>query len=170
MRLLPAFCFLFAICAGAADVATRRIEKEVRRELVMLPYYGIFDDLAFRIDGERVELLGAVTRPALKADAERAVKHIEGVGIVDNKIELLPLSPQDDRIRLAAYRAIYGHTALNRYALQAVPSIHILVKNGHLTLRGVVDGPADRNIAGLQANTVAGVFSVTNDLQVDRSR
>jgi hyperosmotically inducible protein len=136
----------------------------------MLPYYGIFDDLAFRVDGRTVELLGAVTRPALKADAERAVKHIEGVGIVDNKIELLPLSPQDDGIRLAAYRAIYGHTALNRYALQAVPSIHILVKNGHLTLRGVVDGPADRNIAGLQANTVAGVFSVTNDLQVDRSR
>jgi hyperosmotically inducible protein len=170
MRLLRTICCLFAIYANAAEPGTRRIEREVRHELVMLPFYGIFDDLAFRVDGDKVELLGAVTRPSLKADAERAVKHIEGVEIVENKVEVLPLSPQDDRIRLAAYRVIYGHTALSRYGLQAVPSIHIVVRNGHITLRGAVANVADRNITGIQANTIDGVFSVTNELSVDKAR
>jgi osmotically-inducible protein OsmY len=168
MRLLPAICCVFAL--SAVEGGTRRIEKEVQHELVMLPFYGIFDDLAFRIDGRKVELLGAVTRATLKTDAERVIKHIEGVEVVENRIEVLPLSPQDDRIRLAAYQAIYGHTALNRYSLQAVPSIHIIVRNGHLMLRGAVASVADKNIAVIQANTIDGVFSVTNELSVDQAR
>jgi hyperosmotically inducible protein len=155
---------------SAVEGGTRRIEKEVRHELVMLPFYGIFDDLAFRVDGQKVELLGAVTRATLKTDAERVIKHIEGVEVVENRIEVLPLSPQDDRIRLAAYQAIYGHTALNRYSLQAAPSIHIIVRNGHLMLRGAVASVADKNIAVIQANTIDGVFSVTNELSVDQAR
>jgi hyperosmotically inducible periplasmic protein len=111
--------------------------------------------------------MGQVTRPTLKSDAERVVKDIEGVEQVTNNIEVLPLSPNDDRIRLAAYRAIYGQTALNRYALNAIPPIHIIVNNGKLTLEGVVANEGDKNIAGIQANSVPGVFSVTNNLRVE---
>jgi hyperosmotically inducible protein len=133
----------------------------------MLPYYGVFDNLAYRVNGSTVELYGQVTRPTLKTDAERVVRQIEGVDKVINNIEVLPLSPNDDRIRLAAYRAIYGHTALQRYGLQAVPPIHIIVKNGNLTLEGVVASEMDRNIADIQAKAVPGVFSVTNNLRVE---
>jgi len=143
------------------------IEREVRHELVMLPYYGIFDNLSFRVDGGNVTLMGQVTRPALKSDAENAVKRIEGVEHVNNQIEVLPLSPNDDQIRMAAYRRIYSQPALSRYALSAVPSIHIIVKNGNVTLVGVVANEGDRNIAGIQANGIPGAFSVTNDLQVE---
>ena len=146
------------------------MEREVRHELVMLPYYGLFDNLAFRVDGTTVTLSGQVSRPVLKEDAGNVVKQIEGVENVDNQIETLPLSPNDDHIRLATYRAVYGQAALNRYALQTVPSIHIIVKNGNVTLEGVVDSQNDRNIAGLQANSVSGVFSVTNNLRVETSR
>ena len=156
---------LVAVCAAAA---MQSLANEVRHELVMLPYYGLFDHLAYQIDGAKVMLLGEVTRPTLKNDAERAVRRIEGVDAVDNRIEVLPLSPEDDRIRLAVYRAIYGHNVLTRYGLQAVPSIHIVVKNGNGTLEGAVANLADRNIAGIQANTVPGVFSVQNQLQLDR--
>ena len=148
--------------------ALSRIEREVRHELVMLPFYGVFDNLSFRVNGGTVTLMGQVSRPTLKTDAERVVKGIEGVDRVVNKVEVLPLSSYDDEIRLASYRAIYGHTALNRYALQAVPPIHIVVKNGNVTLEGVVANEGDKNIAGLQANTVPGVFSVTNSLRVER--
>ena len=148
--------------------ALSRIDREVRHELVMLPFYGVFDNLSFRVNGGTVTLMGQVTRPTLKNDAERVVKGIEGVDRVVNKIEVLPLSSYDDEIRLATYRAIYGHPALNRYALQALPPIHIVVKNGNVTLEGVVANEADKNIAGLQANTVPGVFSVTNNLRVER--
>ncbi len=161
---------ILAVAATAAEPAPNRLEKEVRHEVVMLPYYGIFDDLAFRVNGSKVELLGAVTRPALKWDAEHAVKRIEGVGAVANRIGVLPLSSEDDRIRLAAYRTLYGHAALSRYGLQAVPGIHILVRNGNVTLRGTVATQTDRNIAGIQANAVPGVFSVTNELRVDGAR
>lgn len=147
--------------------AEESLKREVRHELVMLPYYGVFDNLAFRVNGSEVELMGQVTRPTLKSDAEQVVKRIEGVERVINNIEVLPLSPDDDRIRLAAYRAIYGNPTLNRYALQAVPPIHIIVKNGNLTLEGVVANEADKNIAGLQANSVPGVFKVTNNLRVE---
>jgi hyperosmotically inducible protein len=146
-----------------------RLMRQVRHELVMLPYYGVFDNLAYRVDGSTVTLLGQVTRPTLKSSAENVVKDIEGVERVENKIEVLPVSPQDDDIRMAAYRAIYGHTALNRYALQAVPPIHIIVRNGNITLEGVVANEGDKNIAGLQANGVAGAFSVTNNLRVEKS-
>jgi hyperosmotically inducible protein len=154
--------------ARVGDRATTRVEKEVRHELVMLPYYNVFDNLAFRVEGSTVTLLGQVTRPTLKSDAERVVKDIEGVERVNNQIEVLPLSPSDDQIRMAAFRSIYGAPALNRYALQAVPSIHIIVKNGNLTLEGVVGNEGDKNIAGVQANSVHGVFSVKNNLRVEK--
>lgn len=134
----------------------------------MLPYYGVFDNLAYKVDGASVTLIGQVTRPTLKSDAENVVKKIEGVEQVNNEIEVLPPSPNDDRIRRAVYRAIYGNPALERYRLQAVPSMHIIVKNGNVTLVGVVATDGDKNIAGIKANGVSGVFSVTNNLQVEK--
>ncbi|HWQ53573.1 MAG TPA: BON domain-containing protein [Bryobacteraceae bacterium] len=154
---------------NAADAGTagmRRIEREVRHELVMLPYYGVFDNLSFRVDGNTVTLMGQVTRPTLKSEAENVTKGIEGVERVVNNIEVLPTSSTDDRIRIAAYRAIYGQTGLDRYALQAVPPIHIIVNNGHITLEGVVASETDKNLANIRANGVPGVFSVTNNLRV----
>jgi hyperosmotically inducible protein len=143
-----------------------RIAREVRHELVMLPYYGVFDNLAYRVDGSTVTLMGQVTRPTLKSDAENAVKGIEGVERVNNQIVVLPLSPMDDRIRVAVYRAIFSQPGLDRYAMQAVPPIHIIVDNGKVTLEGVVDNQGDKDRANIQANGVGGVFSVVNNLQV----
>jgi hyperosmotically inducible protein len=150
-----------------SEKGRNRIEREVRHQLVMLPYYSVFDNLEFKVEGDSVTLMGQVTRPALKSDAESAVKSIEGVERVVNQIEALPLSPNDDRIRRDEFRAIFGFPSLNRYAIQAVPSIHIIVKNGHVTLEGVVANAGDKNIAGIQANGVPGVFSVTNNLRVE---
>ena len=144
-----------------------RFIREIRHELVMLPYYGVFDNLAYKAEGNDVTLMGQVTRPTLKSSAENVVKNIEGVGKVTNNIEVLPVSANDDRIRLAIYRAIYGHTALNRYALNAVPPIHIIVRNGNVTLEGVVASEGDKNIANIQANGVPGVFAVANNLRVE---
>jgi hyperosmotically inducible protein len=155
----------------ASEISERgrsRIEREVRHELVMLPYYGVFDSLGYKVEGDTVTLIGHVTRPTLKSDAENVVKQIEGIEKVNNQIEVLPLSPNDDRLRLALYRAIYGHTALNRYSLQAVPPIHIIVNNGNVTLVGVVATEADKNIAGIQAKGVSGVFDVKNELQTEQ--
>jgi len=143
------------------------IAREVRHELVMLPYYGVFDNLAFRVNGGTVTLLGQVTRPTLKSDAGNVVKKIEGVEKVDNQIQVLPLSPLDERIRRAEFRAIYSEPALEKYAYGAVPPIHIIADNGKVTLEGVVDSEADKNLAGLRANGVSGVFSVTNNLRVE---
>jgi hyperosmotically inducible protein len=169
LRNLSLLALAFAVPARAdSPEPGRRLERQVRHELVMLPYYGVFDDLAFKVDGGKVTLLGQVTRPTLKTDAERTVVSIEGVEVVDNQIEVLPLSPNDDRIRLAVYRAIFHDGVLYRYGLMAVPSIHILVRNGHVTLQGVVGFHGDKNIAGIRANAVPGVFSVTNNLQVSR--
>ena len=160
---------LFSIGGYSADNrGYDRLVKEVRHELVMLPYYNVFDNLAFKVEGATVTLLGQVTRPTLKSDAERVVKSIEGVDKVVNKIEVLPLSPNDERIRLAVYRAIYSHAGLQRYGIQAVPPIHIIVNNGNVTLEGVVATEADKNIANLQANGVPGVFSVKNNLRVEK--
>jgi hyperosmotically inducible periplasmic protein len=148
-----------------------RIIKEVHHELVMLPYYGVFDNLAYKVDRDgTVTLLGQVSPvrgPVLKSDAEKAVKRIEGVEKVVNNIEVLPLSSNDDRIRRAAYRAIYGNSVLSQYQLRAVPPIHIIVKNGNITLEGAVAREMDKNIAGIQANGVSGAFSVTNNLIVE---
>lgn len=149
--------------------AQKPLEEQVRHEINMLPYYGVFDYLAFRVDGNKVTLLGQVWQPWLKDQAESAVKHIEGVARVDDQIEVLPLSNFDDQIRWQAVRAIYGYPALNRYALGTHPSIHILVKNGNVTLKGVVNNTMDRQLVYMRANGVPGVFSVTNELQVDQS-
>jgi hyperosmotically inducible periplasmic protein len=146
-----------------------RFVREIRHELVMLPYYGVFDNLAYKVDGYKVTLMGQVTRPTLKSSAENVVKDIEGVEQVINNIEVLPLSPNDDRIRRAAFQAIYSQPALNRYALQAIPPIHIIVKNGNITLEGVVANEGDKNIAGIQANGVSGAFGVKNNLRVENS-
>jgi hyperosmotically inducible protein len=155
--------------AGAvSQKSLDRIIKEVRHELVMLPFYGVFDNLAYKVDPDgTVTLLGQVSRPVLKSDAENAVKHIEGVEKVINNIEVLPTSINDDQIRRAAYRAIYGNEVLSQYQLRAVPPIHIIVKNGHITLEGVVARQMDKQIAGMQANSVPGAFSVTNNLVVE---
>ncbi len=158
-----------AFPALAQDGGEYRLTREVRHELVTLPYYSVFDNLAFRIDGGTVTLLGQVVRPTLKSSAENVVKDLEGVTHVNNEIEVLPLSPNDERIRQAEYRAIYSQPALNQYALRAVPPIHIIVNNGHVSLDGAVANEGDKNIAGVQANSVPGVFSVTNNLRIDQT-
>lgn len=144
------------------------IAHEVRHQLVLLPWYSIFDNLAFKVDPDgTVTLMGQVVRPVLKDDAARAVKKVPGVTRVQNEIEVLPVSPDDDRIRQAEFRAIYGDPSLSRYAQGAVPPIHIIVKNGHVTLEGVVATQMDKQVAYLRANAVPGVFSVTNNLRVE---
>ncbi len=146
-----------------------RMQKEVRHELVTLPFYDVFDNFEYKVDGSTVTLMGQVTRPNLKSDAEKAVKGIEGVDRVVNRIEVLPLSPMDDQIRRAVYRAIYGDPGMERYRIQAVPSIHIIVRNGHVFLEGAAGTEMDKNLAYLRANSVPGVFSVTNNLHLDRT-
>lgn len=163
-------CTILALSTAAvAQVparSTERISREVRHELLMLPYFGVFDNVAYKVDGYNVTLLGQVSRPTLKSDAENVVKKIEGVEKVDNQIEVLPTSPNDDRLRLELYRAIYGYPALQKYALGVQKPIRIIVKNGNVTLEGVVDSEADKNIANILAKGVSGAFSVTNNLQV----
>ena len=145
-----------------------RIVKEVHHELVMLPFYGVFDNLAYKVSPDgTVTLLGQVSRPTLKSDAANVVKRIEGVERVDNQIKVLPASPNDDRIRRAAYRAIYGNDVLSQYALRAVPPIHIIVENGNVTLEGVVARQMDKQIAEMQTKSLPGVFSVTDNLKVE---
>jgi hyperosmotically inducible protein len=145
-----------------------RIVKEVHHELVMLPFYGVFDNLMYKVSPDgTLTLLGEASRPTLKSDAERAVREIEGVERVDNQIKVLPVSPNDDRIRRATYRKIYGHSVLSQYQLRAVPPIHIIVENGHVTLEGVVARQMEKQVAGMQANSVSGVFSVENNLRVE---
>jgi hyperosmotically inducible periplasmic protein len=145
------------------------IKREVRHELMLLPWYSVFDNLAYSVNGYKVTLMGQVVRPALKDDAEAAVKHIEGVESVDNKIEVLPPSPNDDQIRRAEFHAIYSQASLQRYAEGSVQQIHIIVKNGHVTLEGFVGSQADKDAANVYANGVPGVFSVTNNLQVENN-
>ena len=141
--------------------------REVRHELVLQPYYGVFDNLSFRVDGSAVTLMGQVTNPVLKDDAGKAVKRIEGVTSVNNQIEVLPLSPMDQQTRLAVFRSIYSSPGFEKYAYQAVPPIHIIVKNGHVSLEGVVGNQMDKTLAGVRANTVPGIFSVDNHLRVE---
>lgn len=144
-----------------------RLASQIRHELVMMPFYGVFDHLRFRLDGRAVTLMGTVVRPTLRDEAERRVLGLEGVESVTNEIDVLPLSPYDDRIRLASYRAIYSHPSFSRYVQTAVPSVHLLVDHGVLTLEGVVLTQAERNLAGILANGVTGVFQVKNELRVE---
>lgn len=176
--MLLAFVFLMAsavslaaqdqstLQSGAGAKSTQRIVKEVRHELLMLPYYDVFDDIKFKVDGYNVTLLGYVTNPVLKSDAGKAVKSIEGVEQVDNQIEVLPPSPMDDQLRRRLYRAIYGFPSLQKYDMPVIKPIRIIVKGGKAILEGVVDTEADKNTAGIRANSVPGLFSVTNNLQV----
>jgi hyperosmotically inducible protein len=152
--------------------ARAHIVKEIRHELATLPYYGVFDWLEFEVRPDNtVVLRGQVVRPTTKSDAEARVKDVEGVAKVVNEIEVLPLSPQDDRLRAALYRAIYDWDGpLFRYATQAVPPIHIIVKNGRAVLKGVVASEADKNLAYIKARGVPGLFDVKNELQVEGER
>jgi hyperosmotically inducible protein len=165
---------LMAMCVPGLLLASNQknqpydLADKVRHQLVMLPYFSVFDNLAYRVDGNTVTLYGEVVRPVLKDDAARAVKHVEGVAQVVNEIKVLPLSPFDDQIRRAEYRAIFSYAGLYRYGMGTIPSIHIIVDNGHVTLIGVVSNDGDKNLAGIRANGVPGVFSVTNDLQVEK--
>jgi hyperosmotically inducible protein len=163
-----------ALCAPAFlaaqsqnSPAYQRLVKEVRHELVMLPYLGVFDNLDYKVDGGTVTLLGQVTRPTLKSDAASVVKRIEGVEKVDNQIEVLPLSPEDDRIRRAVYLALVRNPPLDRYFMQALAPIRIIVKNGNVALEGVVANKVDSELAGITANQAPGVFSVANHLRVE---
>jgi len=173
----------------SSQQSTLKLAQEVRRQIVMNPQYGVFDFLHFAIQGDTVILRGKASRPTLKSSVENSVKRIEGVNHVTNEIEVLPVSPNDDRLRAAVYASIYGFPALQRYTSnrggpRGVPSvaraaggitndppmgfhaIHIIVQNGNVTLTGVVDSDMDLAMAGMRANTVPGVFSVDNDLQV----
>jgi hyperosmotically inducible periplasmic protein len=157
--------------SNLSEPALQRITQEVRHQLVMLPYYSVFDNLAYKVSPDgTVTLLGQVLDPTLKPDAERVVKKVEGVENVVNNIEVLPTSPNDDRIRRAVYRAIYGNDVLAPYSLRAVPPIHIIVKNGNVTLTGVVARQMDKQIAEMQAKSVPGVFGVTDELEVENSK
>ena len=147
-----------------------RLIREVGHELRMLPQYSVFDNLAYKVSGTTVTLYGQVAHATLKDDAAHAIKGIEGVEQVVNQIEILPVSFNDDRIRRQVWRAIFRDDRLFRYSLQAVPPIHIIVKNGHVTLEGVVANEADKNTAFIRANGVPGVFSVKNNLQVELSK
>jgi len=147
--------------------AQNSVSREVRHQLVMLPRYTVFDNLEYSVNGGHVTLKGQVVTPTLKSDAESAVKGVEGVESVDNQIEVLPLSPDDNQIRHAEYRAIYSQPALQIYAEGAVQPIHIIVNNGHVTLEGVVANQTDKDVANIQAKTVSNVFSVTNNLAVE---
>jgi hyperosmotically inducible protein len=152
---------------NANDANTMR---KIRKELVMLPFYGVFDNLAFKYEDGVVTLYGQVSRPTLKKDAARVVERVAGVDQVVNRIEVLPLSNFDDRIRIAVYRAIYRQPGLDRLSLQAVPPIHIIVKNGNVTLEGVAPNKGDATRAFIVANGVPGVFSVKNNLRIEKNK
>ena len=158
--------------ANPPSPETARLIREIRHELVTLPYYDVFDWLEgeVRPDGT-VVLRGQVVRPTTKSDAEARVKDIEGIGRVVNEIEVLPLSPNDDRLRLALYRAIFSYDSpLFRYSTRAVPPIHIIVNRGRATLKGIVATEQERNIAYLRARGVPGLFEVTNELRVEKAQ
>ena len=165
------------VSAGVAGAANKSanlpqsdadIAKQVRHEVLMYSSYSIWDDVNFRVSNGQVELLGAVNQPFKKKDLGRLVQRIPGVTSVANDLKVLPLSPFDDRLRLQVARAIYGHSAFSRYAIQAVPPIHIIVDNGHVTLTGVVNSPLEKQLAGVRASTAGLSFgSVNNRLEVE---
>lgn len=174
---LVALSALFCVSAVAQDQrgqpsakSVERITREVRHELLMLPYFGVFDNITYRVDGDTVTLMGSVVRPVLKSDAENSVKRIEGVDHVNNQIDILPPSTMDDQIRLRLFRAIYGDPGLEKYELGVLKPIRIIVKNGHVWLEGVVDTRADKDLAGIRAKSVPGTFSVDNNLQIAEAK
>ena len=156
-----------AVQSGVHGLNEQQIMKKVRKELVTLPYYGVFDNLAYKVEGGTVTLYGQVVRPSTRKDAERRVAKIAGVQQVVNNIEVLPPSPSDDSIRVRTYRTVFRSGGLYRYAMGANPSIHIVVNRGHVTLEGVVGNKMDKQLAFFAANSVPGVFSVTNNLRTD---
>ncbi|HWS87050.1 MAG TPA: BON domain-containing protein [Pyrinomonadaceae bacterium] len=177
-KLILAVAATLALAAGLAvtgpaavsaqGLDQQQIMKKVRKELVKLPYYGVFDNLAYSVEGGTVTLFGQVVRPSTKDDAARRVAKIEGVERVVNQIEVLPLSPLDNSIRVRTYRTLARAGGLYRYFMGANPSVHIVVNRGHLTLEGVVGTDGDRNLAYITARGIPGVFSVTNNLRTDR--
>jgi hyperosmotically inducible protein len=156
-----------ALAAPKSSTVEPISNKQVRHELVTLPYYGVFDNLAYKVAGSTVTLYGQVTQPTTRTDAARRVAKIAGVQQVINNIEVLPLSSFDDFTRAQTYRAVFGTAGLYRYAMGANPSIHIIVSRGQLTLEGVVNNSADKQLAYIAARGVPGVFSVTNNLRVE---
>jgi hyperosmotically inducible protein len=189
MKRFSGWCLAFAVCMGLAVAGAAqepasnpggaqnvtgpqrsqdRISREVFHELVMLPQLTIFDNLQYKVDGDKVTLTGQVRNAVLKDEAEKSVKHIEGVDSVNNQIEVLPASGNDDRIRRQVARAIFNDERLFPYSMGSVPPIHIIVKGGHVTLVGIVNSEADKNEANIRANGVPGVFSVDNQLQVQK--
>jgi len=177
MNIFATVAILFAVAASPALAGPQKgsgntnLSRQVRKNLVTLPFYGVFDNLAYEVSGsgDTVTLYGQVTRPTTRKDAERRVSKIEGVDRVINRIEVLPLSPMDDRIRARTYRTVFNTGGLYRYAMGANPSIHIIVNRGHVTLEGVVSGKMDSQLAYMAARQVPGVFSVTNNLVVERA-
>jgi hyperosmotically inducible periplasmic protein len=175
-KTIQTFAFVCALAVGAAPMsagsgnppAAPNLADSVRHQLVMIPYYSVFDDLNYSVDDSTgvVTLTGDVINPVVKTDAERSVKGLAGVTKVVDKINILPPSGMDDRIRRAEYRAVFGYSDMYRYAQGVIPSIHIIVDFGHVTLTGVVDSEADKDVAYVRANSVPGVFSVTNNLRV----
>jgi hyperosmotically inducible protein len=165
-RLITAIAFVALTVSAVAAAPPRTMDDKIRKELVTLPYYGVFDNLAYKLDGDTVTLSGQVTRPSTRETAGRRISKIEGVDRVLNNIEVLPVSGFDDQIRARAYRSIFRTASLYRYAMGANPSIHIIVKNGNITLEGVVSGRMDSQLAYMAARGVPGVFSVTNNLRV----
>jgi hyperosmotically inducible protein len=155
--------------ANPQGALSARVIRQVRHELVTLPYYGVFDWLQFEVRSDNtVVLRGEVVKPTTKSDAEARVKDVDGVSKVVNEIEILPLSPQDDRLRRAVYRKLYGYDSpLFRYAVQSIPSIHIIIKNGHATLKGVVANKGDAQLAYMRARSVPGLFNVKTELQLE---
>jgi hyperosmotically inducible protein len=167
--LLVALTMLAALPSFAATNTTDefKLVEKVRKELVTLPFFSVFDNFSFNYKDGVVTLMGQVTRPTLKSDAERVVARVAGIEQVINNIEVLPLSPFDDRIRLATFRAIYRQPGLDRLAFLANPPVRIIVKNGNVTLEGVVLNEGDKIRAFLAANGVSNVFSVTNNLRTE---
>ena len=155
--------------ANPQGALSARVIRQVRHELVTLPYYGVFDWLQFEVRSDNtVVLRGEVVKPTTKSDAEARVKDVDGVSKVVNEIEILPLSPQDDRLRRAVYRKLYGYDSpLFRYAVQSIPSIHIIIRNGHATLKGVVANKGDAQLAYMRARSVPGLFNVKTELQLE---
>ncbi len=178
-RLLGRIVMAAILIVGVAGAATNGnanlprtdndIAKSVRHEVLMYPYYSLWDDVSFRVNNGSVELIGAVNQPFKKQDLGRLAAKVPGVTSVTNQLRVLPLSPMDDRLRLQVARAIFRDPVLSRYAMGAVPSIHIIVDNGHVTLSGVVNNDMEKQVAGMRASGAGLSFgSVTNNLVVER--